>query len=115
MGALLSDLVIFERDYDRESRDLAMSARNEAEELTKLVGERLERADRLGLVTDASDSPFSDALLDRYPVLEERGAGALGVVPFRRGTLIEVRDDLAKRRSEVMRDLKRLRDLGATT
>jgi hypothetical protein len=37
------------------------------------------------------------------------------VVPFRRGTLIEVRDDLAKRRSEVMRDLKRLRDLGATT
>lgn len=115
MGALLSDLVTFERDYDRESRDLAVSARNEAEELTKLVVERLDRADRLGLVTDASDSPFSDALLDRYPVLEERGAGALGVVPFRRGTLIEVRDDLAKRRSEVMRDLKRLRDLGATT
>ena len=66
---------------------------------TKLVGERLERADRLGLVTDASDSPFSDALLDRYPVLEERGADALGVVPFRRGTLVEIRDDIATRRS----------------
>jgi hypothetical protein len=115
MGALLSDLVVFERDYDRESRDLAVSARQEAEELTTLVAERLQRADRLGLVTDASDSPFSDALLDRYPVLEERGSGALGVVPFRRSTLLEVREDLARRRSEVMRDLNRLRGLGATT
>ena len=44
-----------------------------------------------GVVTDASESPFSDELLDRYPVLEERGPDALGVVPFRRATLMEIR------------------------
>ena len=63
--------------------------------------------------TDASDSPFSDALLDRYPLLEERGAEALGVVPFRRSTLVEIRHDLAARHKDVVHDLDRLRHLGA--
>jgi eukaryotic-like serine/threonine-protein kinase len=115
MGALLGDLVLFEREYDRESREMALSARKEAQELVPLVRERLDRADRLKAVTDANESPFSDALLDRYPVLEERGPEALGVVPFRRGTLVEIRADVAKRRTEVMAELDRLRHLGATT
>ena len=115
MGALLGDLVLFERDYDRESREMASSARSEAEELARLVAERLELADRLGVVTDASDSPFSDDLLDRYPVLEERGAAALGVVPFRRSTLVEVRQDLARRRADVLEELGRLREMGAAS
>jgi len=115
MGALLSDLVRFERDYDGESRTLALSARNEARELAGLVTERLKLADKIGVITDASESPFSDALLDRYPLLEERGADALGVVPFRRTTLVEIRDDLARRKAEVVEELGRLRHMGATT
>jgi serine/threonine protein kinase len=113
MGALLADLVRFERDYDRESRTMALVARQEAVELAKLVSERLALADRLGVVTDASESPFSDELLDRYPVLEERGPDALGVVPFRRATLMEIREGLGGRRSEVLEELQRLRHMGA--
>ena len=113
MGALLADLVRFEREYDRESRDIALSARHEARALSDLVAERLRLADKLGVLTDASDSPFSDALLDRYPLLEERGAEALGVVPFRRSTLVEIRHDLAARHKDVVHDLDRLRHLGA--
>jgi eukaryotic-like serine/threonine-protein kinase len=115
MGALLADLVRFEREYDGESRTLALSARNEARELVGLVTERLKLADKIGVVTDASESPFSDALLDRYPLLEERGPDALGVVPFRRSTLVEIRDDLARRKAEVVEELGRLRHMGATT
>ena len=115
MGALLTDLVRFEREYDGQSREMAASARREAAELAGLVAERLHLADRLGVVTDASDSPFSDALLDRYPVLEERGAEALGIVPFRRSTLLEVREDLARRRVDVTEELERLREMGAVS
>jgi serine/threonine protein kinase len=114
MGALLADLVRFERDYDRESRTMALVARQEAVELARLVNERLTLADRVGVVTDASESPFSDDLLDRYPVLEERGPDALGVVPFRRATLMEIRAGLAARRAEVFEELERLRHMGAT-
>jgi serine/threonine protein kinase len=114
MGALLADLVRFERDYDRESRTMALVARQEAVELARLVNERLTIADRLGVITDASESPFSDALLDRYPVLEERGPDALGVVPFRRATLMEIREDLVARSAEVLEELERLRHMGAT-
>ena len=113
MGALLADLVRFERDYDRESRTMALVARQEAVELARLVSERLSLADRLGVVTDASESPFSDELLDRYPVLEERGPDALGVVPFRRATLMEIRKGLGGRRNEVLEELQRLRHMGA--
>jgi eukaryotic-like serine/threonine-protein kinase len=113
MGALLADLVRFERDYDRESRTMALVARQEAVELARLVSERLALADRLGVVTDASESPFSDELLDRYPVLEERGPDALGVVPFRRATLMEIREGLGGRRNEVLEELQRLRHMGA--
>ncbi len=113
MGALLADLVRFERDYDRESRTMALVARQEAVELARLVSERLALADRLGVVTDASESPFSDELLDRYPVLEERGPDALGVVPFRRATLMEIREGLDRRRAEVVEELQRLRHMGA--
>jgi serine/threonine-protein kinase len=113
MGALLADLVRFEREYDRESRTMALVARQEAVELARLVSERLALADRLGVVTDASESPFSDELLDRYPVLEERGPDALGVVPFRRATLMEIRAGLGGRRAEVLEELQRLRHMGA--
>jgi serine/threonine-protein kinase len=114
MGVLLADLVRFEREYDRESRNTALQARHEARELGKLIAERLTLADRMGVITDASESPFSDALLDRYPVLEERGPDALGVVPFRRATLVAIREDLARRRAEVVEELERLRHMGAT-
>ena len=113
MGALLADLVRFERNYDRESRTMALVARQEAVELARLVSERLALADRLGVVTDASESPFSDELLDRYPVLEERGPDALGVVPFRRATLMEIREGLDRRRADVVEELQRLRHMGA--
>jgi eukaryotic-like serine/threonine-protein kinase len=113
MGALLADLVRFEREYDRESRTMALVARQEAVELAGLVSERLTLADRIGVVTDASESPFSDELLDRYPVLEERGPDALGVVPFRRATLMEIREGLSARRAEVLEELQRLRHMGA--
>jgi hypothetical protein len=47
-------------------------------------------------------------------VLEERGPDALGVVPFRRATLMEIRAGLAGRRAEVFEELERLRHMGAT-
>jgi serine/threonine protein kinase len=108
MGQLLGDLVRFEQDFDNETRAMAAAARDLAVEVTTLARERAAQAGR-------PVAPFSDALLDRYPVLEERGAEALGVVPFRRAALTAIREDLGRRRLELQAELAPLRGQGAAT
>ena len=60
-------------------------------------------------------SPFSDQLLDRYPVLDERGGDALGVVPFRRAALAEISADLDARRVALNAEITQVKQLGAAT
>jgi hypothetical protein len=60
-------------------------------------------------------SPFSEALIDRYPVLDERGPDVLGVVPFRRAALTEIQEDLTHRRSALQAEIAQAKGLGATT
>lgn len=108
MGQLLADLVRFEQDFDNETRAIAAAARDLALEVTTLARERAGQSGR-------PVAPFSDALLDRYPVLEERGAEALGVVPFRRAALTAIREDLGRRRLELQAELTPLRGQGAAT
>lgn len=108
MGQLLADLVRFEQDFDNETRAMAAATRDLAVEVTTLAR---QRAAHSGLPV----APFSDALLDRYPVLEERGAEALGVVPFRRAALTAIREDLGCRRLELQAELAPLRGQGAAT
>lgn len=108
MGQLLADLVRFEQDFDNETRAIAAAARDLALEVTTLARERAAQSGR-------PVAPFSDALLDRYPVLEERGAEALGVVPFRRAALTAIREDLGRRRLELQAELTPLRGQGAAT
>lgn len=108
MGQLLADLVRFEQDFDNETRAMAAAARDLALEVTTLAREREAQSGR-------PVAPFSDALFDRYPVLEERGAEALGVVPFRRAALTAIREDLGRRRLELQAELTPLRGQGAAT
>jgi serine/threonine protein kinase len=113
MGALLADLVRYQQEFDGETRGMASLARQRATDVTNLVAEHNALAARSG--RPAAASMFSEALLDRYPVLEERGAGALGVVPFRRAALKEIADDLERRRAALAADVAQMKQLGATT
>ena len=70
---------------------------------------------RAGQSGPASGSPFSDQLLDRYPVLDERGGDALGVVPFRRAALAEISADLDARRIALNAEISQVKQLGAAT
>ena len=70
---------------------------------------------RAGQSGPASASPFSDQLLDRYPVLDERGGDALGVVPFRRAALAEISADLDARRVALNAEITQVKQLGAAT
>jgi serine/threonine protein kinase len=108
MGQLLGDLVRFEQEFDNDTRAMAAAARDLALEVTTLARERTAQSGR-------PVAPFSDALLDRYPVLDERGAEALGVVPFRRAALTAIREDLGRRRAELQAELAQLRRQGAAT
>jgi serine/threonine protein kinase len=108
MGQLLADLVRFEQDFDNETRAMAAAARDLAIEVTTLARQRAAQSGR-------PVAPFSDALLDRYPVLEERGAEALGVVPFRRAALTAIREDLGRRRLELQVEPAPMRGQGAAT
>jgi serine/threonine protein kinase len=108
MGQLLGDLVRFEQEFDNDTRAMAAAARDLALEVTTLARERTAQSGR-------PVAPFSDALLDRYPVLDERGAEALGVVPFRRAALTAIREDLGRRRAELRAELAQLRRQGAAT
>jgi len=94
LGALLGDLTRFQRDYDRESRAMATTVRQRARELQKLVERRNELAVRVGA---APEDVFSLPLRERYPILEDRGADALGAVPFRRQVVREIQEDIESR------------------
>jgi serine/threonine-protein kinase len=108
MGQLLADLVRFEQEFDVETRQMATSARTLALEVTAVAREK-------AAIDGRPASPFSEALLDRYPVLDERGAEALGVVPFRRAALTEIHDDLVRRRLALRTEVAHLKGQGAAT
>jgi eukaryotic-like serine/threonine-protein kinase len=114
MGQLLADLVRFQQEFDTETRTLAASARERAARVAALANERNVLAARVGL-TAASGSPFSERLLDRFPVLDERGGEALGVVPFRRAALAEIVADLDARRGALDAEIAQMKHMGATT
>ncbi|HEX7085570.1 MAG TPA: serine/threonine-protein kinase [Vicinamibacterales bacterium] len=108
MGALLADLVRFQQEVDRETRGLAVATRERAAVVARLADEHAALTGAAGPV-----SPFSDELLDRYPVLEDRGPAALGVVPFRRAALNDIAADLDARERTLTAALARLRGSGA--
>ena len=107
MGQLLSDLVRDQQDFDSETRAMASATRQRAGEVTALVALRNQLTARAGQSGPASVSPFSDQLLDRYPVLDERGGDALGVVPFRRAALAEINADFEARRIVLNAEIRR--------
>jgi serine/threonine-protein kinase len=92
LGELLADLTRFQREYDRESRDMALQVRRRAQELQALLG-RLQTRGTPALEGEL----FSLTLRERYPVLEDRGAEALGLVPFRRQAVREIQQDIESR------------------
>jgi hypothetical protein len=114
MGQLLADLVRFQQEFDLDTRSLAGRTRERAGEVAALVTMRNQLAGRAG-AGPATTSPFSDTLLDRYPVLDERGSDALGVVPFRRAALTEIGADLETRRLALSAEIAQMKTLGATT
>jgi len=92
LGELLAELTRFQRDYDRESREMALQVRRRAQELQSLLAGLQSRG------TPTLDGElFSLALRERYPVLEDRGAEALGLVPFRRQSVREIQQDVESR------------------
>ena len=128
MGQLLADLVRFHQEFDRDTRLLASSTRERAVAVAGLIRTRdsLNRrmlpaaaepaahaGESAGPATQGS--PFSDALLDRYPVLDERGPDALAVMPFRRGALVEIAADLAARQDAIAREIEQLQQMKVTT
>jgi serine/threonine-protein kinase len=92
LGELLADLTRFQREYDRESREMALAVRRRAEELQRLIDQHTP-AGR----PELRDDLFSLTLRERYPVLEDRGAEALGVVPFRRQAVREIQNEIELR------------------
>jgi serine/threonine-protein kinase len=96
LGELLADLTRFQREYDRESRELALEVRRKAMELQAL----LEHARAAGHAVTDMDT-FSLTLRERYPVLDDRGPEALGVVPFRRQAVREIQQDIEGRRQRL--------------
>jgi serine/threonine protein kinase len=104
LGELLAELTRFQRDYDRESREMALGVRGRAEELQRMLEQR-PGADHEDL--------FSLPLRERYPVLEDRGAEALGVVPFRRQTVREIQQEIEARLQAQATGMTRLGGAGA--
>lgn len=105
LGELLADLTRFQRDYDRESREMALGVRRRAEELQRMLEQ--------GKPDAAREDLFSLGLRERYPVLEDRGAEALGVVPFRRQTVREIQQEIEARLQGQAADMTRLGGAGA--
>jgi serine/threonine protein kinase len=93
LGELLADLTRFQRDYDRESREMALDVRRRAMELQAMLDRT--RGD------SGSEDLFSLPLRERYPVLEDRGPEALGVVPFRRQAVREILEDIEARQMAI--------------
>jgi serine/threonine protein kinase len=92
LGELLADLTRFQREYDRESREMALAVRRRAEELQRVIEGRTPSGR-----PELRDDLFSLSLRERYPVLEDRGAEALGVVPFRRQAVREIQKEIELR------------------
>ncbi|HXE80560.1 MAG TPA: serine/threonine-protein kinase [Vicinamibacterales bacterium] len=90
LGELLADLTRFQREYDRESREMALKVRQRALRLQA----RLARGEGGG---EDDGELFSLTLRERYPVLEDRGPDALGVVPFRRQAVREIQAEIESR------------------
>ena len=108
LGELLADLTRFQREYDRESRELALDVRRSALELQALLERRAPSS------AATSDSGlFSLPLRERYPVLEDRGAEALGVVPFRRQAVREIQQEIELRRQAIVAGSAPLGSAGA--
>jgi serine/threonine protein kinase len=110
LGELLADLTRFQREYDRESREMALGVRRRAEELQRLLAQRTPAHDRA-----RGDDLFSLALRERYPVLEDRGAEALGIVPFRRQAVREIQREIEGRLQPggLLTDVTRIGGAGA--
>jgi serine/threonine-protein kinase len=94
LGELLADLTRFQREYDRESREMALAVRGRAQELERLL---IARQDAGRSAEDDTGELFSLRLRERYPVLDDRGAEALGVVPFRRQAVREIQHEIEDR------------------
>jgi serine/threonine-protein kinase len=92
LGELLTDLTHFQRDYDRQSREKAVAVRARVLTLQRALALRASE----GRGPSAEDL-FSLALRERYPVLEDRGADALGIVPFRRQAVHEIEEEVERR------------------
>jgi serine/threonine-protein kinase len=107
LGELLADLTRFQRDYDRESREMALDVRRRAMELQAMLDRT--RGDSPG------DELFSLPLRERYPVLEDRGPEALGVVPFRRQAVREILEDIEARQHAMALDAARYCGAGIVT
>jgi serine/threonine protein kinase len=86
LGELLADLTRFQRDYDRESREMALRCERPNCSASSNRHAANRRAGYLQLT-----------LRERYPVLEDRGAEALGVVPFRRQAVREIQQEIEAR------------------
>ncbi len=114
MGQLLADLVRYQQEFDAETRVLSSTIKQRAADVAGLVALRNQLTVRAGQSVPASASPFSDSLLDRYPVLDERGGDALGVVPFRRAALTQISADLDARRVALNAEITQMKQLGAT-
>jgi serine/threonine-protein kinase len=93
LGEMLADLTRFQREYDRESRDLALGVRVRAQALQQRLAEQAAQEGR----TIGPEDLFSLALRERYPVLEDRGADALGIVPFRRQAVRDIEREIDAR------------------
>ena len=102
LGELLTDLTHFQRDYDRQSREKAVAVRARVLALQRALHERA--SDGHG---PADDDLFSLALRERYPVLEDKGADALGIVPFRRQAVHEIEEEVERRLQVLMGDVPR--------
>jgi serine/threonine protein kinase len=92
LGELLTDLTHFQREYDRQSRERAVAVRARALELQRVLQQR-----HGGRSDDDRGDLFSLAMRERYPVLEDKGADALGVVPFRRQAVHEIEEEIEER------------------
>jgi serine/threonine protein kinase len=92
LGELLTDLTHFQRDYDRQSRERAVAVRARVLDLQRALQHRATTGR-----DPADEDLFSLALRERYPVLEDKGADALGVVPFRRQAVHEIAEEVERR------------------
>jgi serine/threonine-protein kinase len=108
VGEVLADLTRFQREYDRESREMALAVRERALELQRVL--TLRRA-QSGPAAAAEDL-FSLELRERYPVLEDRGPEALGVVPFRRQAVREIQQEIEHRLQRTTREPARFGSAG---